>query len=210
MKKWPAHWTPRYLADRSREWWFQQNNPDAPWLGPKAVALLKTLLQPQMQGIECGAGRSTPWVAQRVAALESWEEHPAWLQKVAQTLQEKGIRNVRLLAVEKAAEDHWDYAARLAATAFPEPDFALIDCEHHRDALALHFAETLRPGGFLMLDNANWFVPSASRSPHSRSVAQGPANAVWQQFLHRVGDWQCLWTSSGVTDTAFFIRPPRT
>ncbi|RYD51134.1 MAG: hypothetical protein EOP52_12100 [Sphingobacteriales bacterium] len=199
----PKHWTPRYLIDRSREWWYQWQHPDAPWLGPQAVQTLDQLLQPHMNGVEVGAGRSTSWIAKRVAALHSWEEQANWYQQVAQQLDRQNIRNVILT---QAFERWVDYERLVQAIPEQSLDFALVDSESNRSSLCLALWPKLRNGGFLMLDNANWFLPSGSRSPNSRSPEQGPATAEWAAFLAQTAQARTLWTSSGVTDTAFFIR----
>ncbi len=199
----PRHWTLRYLIDRSREWWYQKRHPDAPWLGPDAIQTLSKLLQPTMCGVEVGAGRSTAWIAKRVAALQSWEEQAHWYQTVAQQLAAQKIQNVQLIR----AFDRWtDYEALIQALPEQSLDFVLVDSESNRSKLCLALWPKIRKGGFLMLDNANWFLPSNSHAPNSRSMAQGPATAEWAAFLALITPGQILWTSSGVTDTAFFIR----
>ena len=204
---WPAHRTPRYVWNRFNEWLWQRQNPQFPWLGPKAVAALETLLQPHMQGIEFGAGRSTSWIAGRVAHLESWEESPVWREKVTAILTAAGIQNAFLNLVENSS-DNWEaaYAKVIATLENRSFDFVLVDADHAREQLCRQLANSVTPGGFLMLDNANWYLPSDSHSPSSRSFAQGPATKGWAEFLNAVAGWRCIWTSSGVTDTAFWVR----
>ncbi len=199
-----THRTPRYVFDRLRELIFQKRNPDAPWLGPQAVRTLEHLLKPENSGLECGAGRSTLWLAKRVHFLESWEEDAGWLDKVAGQMRSRGIENVALKKVDATPENYLQLVADIPENSL---DFALVDSENARDVLCLALVSRIKNGGFLMLDNANWFLPSASRAPHSRTLEQGPAHMHWQEFLEAVAGWQVLWTSSGVTDTAFFIRP---
>lgn len=199
-----SHRTPRYIWDRLRELVFQKRHPDAPWLGPDAVRTLEQLLHPEFSGLECGAGRSTLWLARRVHSLESWEENAEWLTKVSQQLAGAGFRNVSLKKVDTTPEN---YTALVQAMPEESLDFVLVDSENARDVLCLGLLSKIRKGGFLMLDNANWFLPSASRAPHSRKPEAGPANERWKSFLDHVEGWKCLWTGSGVTDTAFFIKP---
>lgn len=199
-----THRTPRYMFARLRELIFQKRNPDAPWLGPQAVRTLERLLSVEKSGLECGAGRSTLWLAKRVHSLESWEEDAQWMDKIAAQIRRQGIGNVALKKVE-ATPEH--YLKRVENIPDESLDFALIDSEHARDVLCLALISKIKKGGFLMLDNANWFLPSASRAPHSRKPEQGPANEQWQAFLEATAGWKVIWTGSGVTDTAFFIRP---
>ncbi len=199
-----SHRTPRYVLARLREIFFQQRNPGAPWLGPQAVRTLEQLLGPEQSGLECGAGRSTLWVARRVHFLESWEEDGDWFRRVAARLSEKGISNVALKKVSSLPEEYLRKVAQIPPESL---HFALVDSESAREVLAPALLSKIRPGGFLMLDNANWFLPSDSCAPHSRSRAQGPLNAHWEAFLDAVAGWNVIWSGSGVTDTAFYIKP---
>jgi len=85
-------------------------------------------------------------------------------------------------------------------------DFALVD-GIWRSACANASIGKLRPGGLLIIDNANWFLPCKSYSPDSRTFAQGPASEEWTKFYNVVKKWRSIWTSSGVTDTAFYVKP---
>ncbi len=199
-----SHRTPRYVLARLREIVFQKCNPGAPWLGPQAVRTLEQLLSPEQSGLECGAGRSTLWVARRVYFLESWEENGDWFRRVATRLSEKGISNVALKKVSSLPEEYLRKVAQIPPESL---HFALVDSESAREVLAPALLSKIRPGGFLMLDNVNWFLPSDSRAPHSRSRSQGPLNRHWEAFLDAVAGWEVLWMSSGVTDTAFYIKP---
>ncbi len=199
-----THRTPRYILARLRELVFQKLNPEAPWIGPEAVCTLVRLLTPEMHGLECGSGRSTAWVAQRVTVLESWEESAEWMAKTSALLSAKGLQNVVLKSVFPTPASYQKLLQEIGEEIL---HFALVDSENCRDFLCVELIPKIRKGGFLMLDNANWFLPSSSRAPHSRSYKAGPANELWKRFLEETADWKCLWTSSGVTDTAFFVRP---
>lgn len=202
------HWTLRYLYNRTREWIYHTLHPQAPWLGPSAVRRLRALLQPGAAGFEAGSGRSTVWIGRRVGRLLSVEEDAGWFASVRERLHAARLQNVQLRLVSKEAGGYrMGYAGLVECMPEGSLDFALVDSEHERDYLVLALLPKLKPGGFLMLDNANWYLPSRSRAPHSRTAKEGPLTATWQQFLDAVKDWRCIWTGSGVTDTAFFIRP---
>ena len=85
-------------------------------------------------------------------------------------------------------------------------DFALID-GGFRGYCAKMMVDRIRPGGLFAVDNANWFLPYNSRSPGSRSLADGPIDSNWAKFLGLNSAWRCIWTSSGVTDTALYFKP---
>ncbi|NET52429.1 MAG: hypothetical protein F6K09_28195 [Merismopedia sp. SIO2A8] len=85
-------------------------------------------------------------------------------------------------------------------------DFVLVDGRHHRNTCAVKAVSKVKTGGVIVLDNANRFLPSNSHSPNSRTYETGPASDEWQHFLDLVKDWRRIWTSNGVSDTAFFIK----
>jgi hypothetical protein len=202
------HWTLRYITDRICEWIFHRTHPGAPWLGPDAVKTLDELLRPHFTGLEAGAGRSTPWIASRVKQLTSLEENEAWLKRVAEMLRRSELYNVELIHINaKDGDLRVAYLAEIDRVGQASLDFATVDSEHERAAVALGLLPKLKPGGFLMLDNANWFLPSDSRSPASRGIADDPLNADWELFAQATKTWTRRWTSSGVTDTAFFFKP---
>jgi hypothetical protein len=204
------HWTPRYIWDRTAWAIFQRRYPATPWITPTAVAILSDCLRPTDVGIEFGSGRSTAWFAARMASITSFENNPTWHAKVEAMLKHKGCTNVDLRLYDDdrscpkgeascyvQAIDEWQTASL---------DFALVDgiC---RDHCALKVIDKLQPGGLLVIDNVNWYLPSNSRSPASRSRAQGPHGPVWQAVADRLRDWRFIWTSSGVTDTAIYFKP---
>jgi predicted O-methyltransferase YrrM len=202
--------TPRYVYYRTRQFLYERAHPDDPWLTPAAIGLLTRLLRPVDRGAEFGSGRSTLWFAARVAALTSVEHDQRWHEAVAARLGERGLRNVEYVLapgdqpMERGAQSAY---ARIALT-FPDDslDFALVD-GHYRDYAAKFIMPKLRPGGLLIIDNVNWYLPCQSRSPNSRTAALGPAAGAWAEVGRELAGWRTIWTSSGVWDTAIFIKP---
>ena len=205
------HWTPRYLAARAALLLHERRRPGLPWLTPESVRLLATLLRPDDHGLEWGAGRSTAWLAARTGTLVSVEHDPAWRARVAEQLDALEARTVRLVAApfdprleETRAAFETDYVRVADDFGQASLDFALVD-GGYRSACALAVLPKLTAGGILVVDNVNWFLPSRSRAPGSRTQAQGPLSEFWAEFQARTAHWRCIWTSSGVTDTALWI-----
>lgn len=196
------HWTPRYLVNRLRVLAYQRLHPEAPWLTAPMIEILAARLRRDQRGLEWGAGRSTLWLAARLGALVSVEHDDAYYRRVRAQVQEKGLRNVEL----RFRPDEAEYVAAAERFAPASLDFVLVDGVA-RDLCALAALPRLKPGGMLVVDNVNWYLPCASRAPESRRAADGPASAAWGRFAPQVERWECLWTSNGVWDTALWIKP---
>jgi predicted O-methyltransferase YrrM len=208
MKKF-AHWTPTYVKDRIAEVYYQKTHPGYPWLTRKANDILESYLRKTDKGLELGSGRSTIWLAQRVGTLVSVEHHEAWHAKVRTMLDDARATNVEYLLKpmegDEASPDH--AYVRVVEGMPPESlDFVLVDGVY-RDWCALRARAAIRPGGIMIIDNVNWFLPSDSRSPASRYNADGPQGERWMEVDQALSDWRRIWTSSGVTDTAIYFKP---
>ena len=205
-----GHRTPRYIYNRTRQFIYERGHADAPWLTPAAIGLLESLLRPADRGVEFGSGRSTVWFARRVAALTSVEHDERWHEAVAGKLKAQAIGNVDyILAPEdQPAERGGDSAYARVALSFSDAslDFVLID-GHYRDYSAKFILPKIKPGGMLIIDNANWYLPSRSKAPNSGAVKPGQQTPLWAEIAEEVLHWRTIWTSSGVTDTAIFVRP---
>jgi predicted O-methyltransferase YrrM len=204
------HWTPRYVVDRIAVFAYRTIHPDRPWLTPEAVSFLSSRLKPTDAGIEFGSGRSTVWFARRVRQLFSVEHDRAWYGKVRGMLQSAGLENVDYHLIPRDAKKRLggrsQYVKFLDRFSPDSLDFILVD-GLYRDFCAFRALPLIRPGGLLIIDNVNAYLPSDSRSPNSRSLRDGPAGETWAAVERELRDWRKIWTSSGVWDTAIFIRP---
>ncbi len=169
------------------------------------------MLRPSDIGAEFGSGRSTLWLARRCAHLISVEHDPVWHAKVAEVLAEQEITNVDYQCHPEGESDQTGELSRYVQVArlFGDQtiDFALVDGSY-RDYVALSVLPKIKPGGMLIIDNVNWFLPSPTRSPNSRRPSQAPATTAWDQVAVQLADWRRIWTSSGVWDTAIFVKAP--
>ncbi|MFB9238552.1 O-methyltransferase [Plantactinospora siamensis] len=204
------HWTPRYLADRVALGIYQRAHPDGPWLTPKATELLSGMLLPTDRGLEFGSGRSTTWLARRLGHLISVEHDAEWYDKVVRQLKELNLDNVDYRLLPRSLPEERGGESEYARTALLLPDsslnFLLVDGAY-RSHCARFALPKLAPGGLLVIDNVNWYLPSATRSPFSRGPADGPATEAWREILEIISGWRRIWTSCGVWDTAIYVRP---
>jgi len=204
------HLTPRYIVDKLRYIADLRRHPDAPWLTRQANEMLASLILPTDVGLEFGSGRSTLWLARRARHLTSVEHDRAWHASVARQLADQGISNVEYLFREQDLdEDKADRSGyvRVADTQPAESiDFALVDGIYRVDCVNA-VLDRLRPGGLLILDDAQRYLPSKSSSPGARRQDDGPASPKWSAILDAVRGWRTIWTSSGVSDTAIWFKP---
>ncbi len=196
------HWTPRYLRDRIGLWFYERNHSDHPWLTQAANAILSSLIRPTDIGFEWGAGRSTLWFAKHSRRLTSIEHDEAWYRRVKGMTEENGLENVDLRLCSTQGGEHSSYVSAVTSCEPASLDFALVDGrlrEHCMSAVL----DRIRPGGLLVLDNANRYIPNDSRSPGS---ARAFPNPQWQDVAEALASWRRIWTSNGVSDTAIWIK----
>lgn len=183
---------------------FERVNPTYPWLTRGSIQLLQQLIKPTDVGVEFGSGRSTPWLAERLNHLTSFESSPEWHERVKKLLATNEVLDrVHLQLVQ----DEKEYVAQVDSFSDESIDFCLVDGPA-RDHCALRMVPKLKVGAVLAIDNINWFIPNdSSRSPNTRRTEDGPSSEIWVEFLNQTSDWRRVWTSNGVTDTAlFFVR----
>lgn len=178
-------------------------DPCYPWINAGAVRWLCSRLSPDMVGFEWGGGRSTAFVAKRVASLVTVEHKEKWRRRVLALLARQGIGNVQCLFVppgegpgrpdERPAiwrETGYvpakpEFAAYGDAILdFPEDslDFVLID-GRARVACAYNAFCRIKPGGFMLLDNSEWekYAPIFAAVPHWRR--HDFENGVWRTSI---------------------------
>lgn len=204
------HWTPQYVKDRVQLRLWELRNPHAPWLVAGAISLLETWLRKDDVVVEFGSGRSTLWLAARVARVISVEHDPGWHARVTAQLEAAEVSNVEYHHAAIASGDR----PELQEEAYLRPatealagsvDMVLVD-GILRDAAAVWALEHVRRGGIVVIDNVNRFLPRATRSPASLGPDRSAPTERWRAVAATVSRWRHAWFSNGVTDTAIFFR----
>jgi len=201
---------PRYLVDRTvvRTKYRRQTEPQ-PWLTDDAVEHLGSMLKPTDAGLEYGSGGSTIWFGQRVRSVVSVEASDDWYESTTKRAADLGLSNV---TVELASTKELGYQtpeherAYVYAAPSLQPgslDFVLVDGEY-RDKCAMRAIELLKPGGLLILDNANTYIPTPTRT---LIQLWSPSTQLWTTFLEKVADWRAIWTSNGCWATVIWVKP---
>lgn len=180
------HWTLRYVVGRVGVAIRHKLRPNDPWLTSRAISIINRFLSAEMRGVEFGSGVSTIWLAGRCGHLVSVEHDSKWFDIVSAKLSDAGVDNVDYNLCQTGAE----YEAAIDAVS--AIDFALIDGKR-RAATALKAIDRIRPGGVLILDNADRHVPTGDPD--------------WQPILKLLEAWEYVPTSNGVWRTDFWFRP---
>lgn len=196
------HWSPDYVLSRLKVVAYQRRHPSAPWLTAAMIDFLEGWLKPTDTVVEFGSGRSTLWFAERVKHVLSVEHEPGWHAEVAGRLKDERVGNVTYVLAQDP-----DLYARAGDQPVERADLILVD-GLNRDATALWALAKIRPGGVILVDNANWYLPHATRAPSSLGAHGTPPTPKWQEFWETVRHWRHSWTSNGVWDSATFFAPP--
>lgn len=202
----------RFLAQRA----FQRAHPDAPLLVSNAVLLLDRWLRPADVGIEWGSGRSTTWLASRLARLVAVEHDSVWYRRVRRRLQEKGLAaKVDYRRVPSPVEQMDEprghaYAAVADELEDASLDLALVDGQMRLRCMQ-RVIPKLRPGGLLVLDGANRYLPNRFDGGYTtvQVTRSEPLTHEWSELLDRLRGWRAMQTSDGLWDTRLWVKPSR-
>lgn len=154
-----------------------------PWYTYPAITYLQVLDLSDSVVFEYGSGNSTRFWAERTRRVHSVESDAAWHRKVAPHLPENA--EIELITDAEA------YVGAL--TRMGEPADIIVVDGSHRGSCARQAVEHLAPGGFIVLDNADWYSKTAAFLRSSELVEVDfigftPINAYvtcTSLFLHR-------------------------
>ena len=186
-----------------------------PWITYGAIRFLQNQLRPDMRVFEYGAGGSSLFFANRVREGISVEHDPAWVGEVRRSLADQRLVNWTVKLVEprhdgterdpsdpanytssdpaQAGRSFRDYAA--AIDEFPDDSFDIVMIDGRaRPSCFMHAVPKVRPGGWLLLDNADWpgyrhVHVELDRLGWSRQVFAGPSPYGFN--FSETCAWQC-------------------
>jgi len=129
-----------------KQWWGTGTPGEItalPWLHPEVTRYLESLLHPEDRVYEHGSGGSTLWLASRVWFVISIESDPAWYERLSRM----ALTNVLMLRDDPCIPE-------CVVGAY---DLMLIDGEpvERRGMFLKAAAGMVKPGGWVVLDNAN-------------------------------------------------------
>ena len=138
----------------------------------------------------------------KIKYLTSFEADNYWYEKVEGLIKEHNLSNkVNYLKCSSPIE----YRKKISKFKNNSLDFCLVDGDH-RDLCALNILPKLKPGSLLVIDNANWYLPSNSKSPASIKEGDNYPSLFWKKFHDKVKNYRVVHTSNGVWDTCIWIK----
>jgi SAM-dependent methyltransferase len=200
----------RYLVQQA----FQRQFPTAPVIVANAAILLDSWLRLTDRGLEWGSGRSTTWLATRVAHLVAVEHDPAWHARVRRDLESRGLTakvDYRLIeAPSDQMVEPWDHPYAAVADEIEDEtlDFALVDGQMRLRCLEKIHAK-LKPGGLLVLDGANRYLPNRFEDGFTtiQYARSEPLSDEWRRVERELRPWRAMNTSDGLWDTRLWVKP---
>lgn len=121
-----------------------------PFLTNRAIDYMESVIRPEFNIFEWGAGGSTLWFARRAAKIVSVEHQRAWYDKIMQRLIDENIKNVELLSIPHRPPEQY---AR-AILQYPAEYFSLLLIDGRERVRCIEQAtDRIRLGGYLVLDN---------------------------------------------------------
>lgn len=121
-----------------------------PWLTEDAIKFLEEFfkLNKDPKVLEFGSGASTLWFAQRTKNLTSVEHNQDWFNFVKSTLE--STPNTFSIDYHYIPQPYYQFCDNIPDNFF---DLVLVDGRNRKGCI-LHAIRILKPGGILMLDNA--------------------------------------------------------
>lgn len=180
---------PRYIFDRVHDALLYRN---APWIAPGAVEFCERHLRKDQIGLEWGSGRSTRWFAERLGHLLSIEYGAGWHAKVNRDI--AGLLNVECRfiplehPIEEPCRENYDPLPRYVAVVneFSDDslDFVVVD-GHYRTECVKHALPKLKPGGLLLVDDADWLPTPEWGVPQSWPIVHESRNSYKSTIIWR-------------------------
>lgn len=145
--------------------------------------------------IEFGSGRSSLWFSKRSKVVTSIETDIYWFEKVNQLIINNNINNTTLLLLETEKQ----IGSFINSLSENSIDVAFID-GHYRDICANSILCKMKPGGLIIIDDANAFLVNPGTFSPNSLRSYGQMTDKWRTFHQAINSRRIIWTTDGVTD----------
>jgi len=210
----PRTLQPRIFFHRLVQWRFQKTHTDMPWLTAGALYLLNDWLRPTDVGFEWGSGQSTAWLAAKSGHVTSVEHDAAWHGIVTGKLRQQNVSQKVDYRLVPSQSNEFDEPASDAycdqIDPFPSNHFDWILVDGLLRAPCFERAiSRVKPGGLLILDNANRYHSNRFHGGHSTVTEprDEPRSPKWAELFARVATWRAILTTDHLFDTRFWVKP---
>jgi hypothetical protein len=147
----------------------RQHYSEAPWWPSKATQHVESILRPDFNVLEFGAGMSTVWLAKRVRRVTAVDVNPEWRDRVTRLLSAEGLANAEILL--RTRETYTEIDPPLPI------DLVIIDGARREDCLDWALTR-LQPGSFIYLDNSDREGDSDNGLVRARMLALSKAGRI--------------------------------
>jgi len=130
-----------------------------PWITPGAIAYLNTIIKPTWRVFEWGSGGSSVYFVSHCAEYVAIEHDANWITRTRDLLTKRGF-DPYVVNLVKPDPDGEHHAYADAILDFPDNSFDLISVDGEatsRKWCIPNCMPKIKPGGWLMLDNSNWY-----------------------------------------------------
>jgi len=188
---------------------FEYSHPLHPWITPDMIKILQNLLREDDVGFEFGSGNSTVWFAQNTKFIHSVEHDRGWFNKVKKMIQIHHLKlNTDLIYVKQQTEI--EYIKPISKIKNNSLDYCFVD-GIFRDQCVLSCIPKLKSSGILIVDNVDNYFPKNKisvsvrykRDNYNKTVSPKKMKLIYETL----SDWRKIWTSTGIQDTALWIKP---
>jgi precorrin-6B methylase 2 len=136
---------------------------EVPWFSYAANDFLRDFLKPEMRAFEFGSGGSTLFLSNRVRSVLSVEDNPKWYELVSKRLEEKEVRNAKIIFHSFDFKNPLGFEKSQYFLALNEAyDVIFIDGSEEWTQvrpICFHRAENfINPGGIIVVDDS-WRYP---------------------------------------------------
>jgi predicted O-methyltransferase YrrM len=123
-------------------------------------------------------------------------------------LRQANVGNVDLQLKSLEGAEHSDYVRTVEAMPTESLDFVLVD-GRLRGWCMLSALEKLKPGGLLILDNAESHFPRerADMKTSHETMADTFLKTHLETIVTRMTSWRTITTYNGIWETRFWIKP---
>lgn len=175
------NWPPR-PADHTPD---KTGKPDEPWLTRDAILFLEELLDGTQRVLEYGSGGSTLWYGRRAKRVESIEHDNTWASTVSRAILEGNHFNVCLYHIPNT-DDYETYSRFGRELAKRDGPFDLVVVDGRgRVKCVKASAELVKPGGYLVLDNAERPNYAEAHRFLSGWFSRRTENGIWRTDIFR-------------------------